>query len=419
MTYLIVQSALWAFLIHPAPSWSEATPETLTTSKYSVNFRNADLHEAMGLVSRLSGLSYSAPDTLKLNISYKLEQTTLKSLLDKISQDNELIYSIRKGTIYLRKRSQEPFKDVKDMGIFRLRVRRTTPDKIISKLPDEIKTSGKIISDEGTNSIVFYGNKDEFDVLEKFTEALDFSPKQILIQAQIVETSKNLARDLGVRWGDLKNGSLNSTEDLPGNTTGQIITPTPGTPFLSLRQAIGSINGHLLEAQLAAAESAGEAKVISRPKVVTLNNERAMISSGIKFNVKTLSSVSGGSNDNEEAVTGGIQEIRAGLDLAVLPKVLGDNLIQLQIQISNSEPDHALSVDNIPGIVDNSANSSIIVKDGETLTLAGLVKNTAGSNRAGVPLLADIPVLGWLFKGMSNTERESELMIFITPSVID
>ena len=249
-------------------------------------------------------------------------------------------------------------------------------------------------------------------------------PQQLLIEAQIIEIKKNKSRELGINYGDVSNISLSKVS----KPTGLMTNPGPKDPFGILKFGLGSVAGRVLEARIAMAESEGDAKVISRPKIITLNNVEASINSGVTFNVKTLttsansvssdSDSSSSSSSSSSDISGGIQQITAGLSLNVLPSIVGDNKIKLAINVTNSEPDESTGVDGIPGIVDNSAKSTLIIESGKTAVLAGLIKNSNSRSQGGIPYLSKIPILGALFRGSTRTDRDFETLIFITPKII-
>jgi type IV pilus assembly protein PilQ len=151
--------------------------------------------------------------------------------------------------------------------------------------------------------------------------------------------------------------------------------------------------------------------------VVTLNNTAANIQSGISFNIKTLSAVGTGGGAATTA-TGGVATLNAGLTLNVTPTIMGQDLIRLNIVINNSQPDESQIVDGIPGIVNNAATTSVIVAGGRTAVIAGLVKNTGGRSVASVPFFANIPILGAFFRNSTSSDRNNELVIFITPQIV-
>lgn len=184
---------------------------------------------------------------------------------------------------------------------------------------------------------------------------------------------------------------------------------------------VGNLAGGNLEVMLSAAESNGDARVISRPKVVTLNNTPATINSGVSFYIKTLSAIvagGGGASGGGGGIGGGVSQLNAGLSLSVTPTIMGKDLVKLLININNSSPDEAQAVEGIPGILNNSAQTSVIIAEGRTAVIAGLVKNTGGKSSAGVPFFQHIPILGALFRNSTYSDRNNELVMFITPQIV-
>lgn len=235
------------------------------------------------------------------------------------------------------------------------------------KLIELFGKDARIVADDKSNSLLIVPLEGRIDRILSFISEYDQMPKQILIEAQIIETSSNFAREMGVSWG-----TLQATASGKNSSKGTVsfTNPTPHAPNLNAGIAFGSIGHQLLEAKLAAAEHSGEAKIISRPKVVTGDRTLAVIESGISYHVKTLTaysptgSVSNSSGPNPASVSGGLQEVSAGLSLNVLPAIVENNLIHLTIDISNSEADQGNSVDGIPGVVRSAAKTSLVVREG-------------------------------------------------------
>ena len=181
--------------------------------------------------------------------------------------------------------------------------------------------------------------------------------------------------------------------------------------------------------RLTAAETKGDAKVISRPKVITLNNKVAKVHSGVTYHVKTLSNVLSGEAANQTGqggsggsqvsgiATGGLTSVQAGLSLNILPSLVGTDDVRLVVDIDNSTSDMGSAVDGIPGIFKNSANTNVIVKNRQTAVIAGLIKQEKSKSSGGVPILSDIPLIGLLFKSSSKVDQNNELVIFLTPTV--
>jgi type IV pilus assembly protein PilQ len=188
---------------------------------------------------------------------------------------------------------------------------------------------------------------------------------------------------------------------------------------------LGSLlnNKLLLDIQLSAAESRGELKIVARPRIATVNNKSASIHSGTTIRVKltqglTISSGGSGSGGSSSGSSSGVQEIKTGIDLTVTPQISSDDFIHLNINTNKSDPNFSQQVDGIPSITEKSAQTNVIVKDGETVVIGGLYKTMKSEQNDSVPFLSDIPVLGYLFQNKTKELQDEELLVFITPKII-
>lgn len=410
----------------PAQYAMGRTPASFLEKKFSIEVNDLGLKELLRLIGEQGGVKFDAGTIGDVKVSYSFQETTLKEALDKISKDQGFNYRIAGNIIYVESVESESAekatlgqeRTLQGSSVRVLQVRHASAKEISEKVPKSFfKPAESLHIDETSNSLVFYGSGASFSRLNEFVRAFDRVPAQIVIESQIVETSKNFIRDVGFRWGSTENNPAVG-HGTAGN--GYINTGSPSNPNFVGKLLLGWVDGKTLEAHLMAAESTGDAKIISRPNVMTLNNQVATINSGVTFNVKTLSSTTTGGNGSTpgQNVVGGLQQVSAGLKLQVLPVIVGEKLIRLKINVTNSEPNDSLAVDGIPGIVDNSAATSVIVQDGQTAALAGLIKSSLSNSENRAPLLASIPILGWLFKSQSKKDRTSELVILITPRVL-
>jgi type IV pilus assembly protein PilQ len=181
--------------------------------------------------------------------------------------------------------------------------------------------------------------------------------------------------------------------------------------------SFGKLGGKLsLDLQLSAMQTTGNGKILSNPKVMTLNNKEAKISSGTDIPVRTVvaSATTGAGSTN----TASVQVISASLGLSVVPAITNDDRISLTIKVEKSEPDFSNQVEGIPTITKRNADTQLVVNNGETVVLGGILTKNEGESESGVPLLSKIPLLGWLFKKKSKFDNQSELMIFITPTIV-
>ena len=231
-----------------------------------------------------------------------------------------------------------------------------------------------------------------------------------MIEAIIAETSHNFLQNLGISIGN-QGTAINASSNNPA-------AGANGT----FNAILGNVNAKALNLQLTAAESKGDAKIVSRPKVVTLNNRMAKVESGVTFNIKTLSNVSNGTatsaaSGTQGVVTGSVTSIDASLSLSILPTLIGNDQIKLTVDINDASPDLSQAVDGIPGILKNTASTAVILKNKQTAVIAGLIKQTKSKSSSGVPFLSDIPILGWLFKNSAVIDTNNELVIFLTPTI--
>jgi type IV pilus assembly protein PilQ len=279
------------------------------------------------------------------------------------------------------------------------------------------------------NALVVRDLSLNIDRMEHLLKSLDVRMPQVLIEAKIVEVSSNYARELGVQWGgQYSNTSGKGTTVVTGGDTGgaglsgnAYAVNLPANVGIGSGGALGLTFGKLggklsLDLQLSAMQTTGNGKILSNPKVMTVNNKEAKISSGIDIPVRTVSATANttGGSINTMAV----QIISASLMLSTTPTIAQDGRISLAIKVEKSEPDFSKEVDGIPTISKRSANSELVVNDGETVVLGGILTKSEGESESGVPLLSKIPIIGWLFKKKSKFENQAELMIFITPTIV-
>jgi type IV pilus assembly protein PilQ len=158
-------------------------------------------------------------------------------------------------------------------------------------------------------------------------------------------------------------------------------------------------------------QSTGNGRLLSSPKVLTLNNKEAKISSGVDIPVRVLTTTTAGT-------TAEVKTISANLALSTTPTVMAGDKVSMTIKVEKAEPDFSQVVDGIPTITRRSADAELVIDSGETAVLGGILIRSESKVEDGIPLLSKIPVLGWLFKKQTTVEREGELLIFITPTIV-
>jgi type IV pilus assembly protein PilQ len=274
---------------------------------------------------------------------------------------------------------------------------------------------GSISVDERTNTLIIRELPDYLNTIIQVIENLDIPEQQVMIEARIVETSRNFSRSLGINW------SVNGVADaVHGNTTGlQFPNNIDGEGGVQLLRggangffglSLGNVlNTFTLDMMLQAAETDGLVNVISAPKIATLNNEQAEIQSGVQIPIQTVAN---------NTVT--VQFVNATLRLNVTPHVTAEGTILLDIDIQKREPQLALLIagaTNAP-IATREARTRVFVRDGGTAVIGGIYQVSTNDSRDRVPGLANIPILGHLFRNKETSNTNEELLIFITPRII-
>ena len=284
------------------------------------------------------------------------------------------------------------------------------------------RPDARITVDTRTNTLILNDLRKHVKNMLDTIKVLDLPTPQVLIEAKIVEISKSYTEELGIQWGlagDLTNG-------IPGAT---VITQAPSATastnenfIVDLSQtanvAAGSVsgfslllgnlvNGTKLNIALEALETQGKGKIISSPKVTTADNKEAKISSGRRIPYQVT-----------QAEGNSIQFVDAELSLTVVPHITSDDKIYMVIDASKNAADFTQLVGDIPTITKNETHTEVLVGDGDTTVLGGIYENTKTENKKEVPFFSKIPLLGLLFKSYAESDITTELLVFITPTII-
>lgn len=289
------------------------------------------------------------------------------------------------------------------------------------------KPRGSVKLDEHSNSLIISAMHDDLAKLLPIIEKLDKPTSQILIKANIVETTKGIARDLGIMWGGYSKGNLGGQEDfiMTGGSVGPIgdigsarlginfpAAVDTTTPMGSLGLLFGKIGGNLLEVQLQALQKDNKLNILSSPSITTLDNQTAFTENGERVPYVTTET-SGGTTTQ----TTKFEDVV--LRLEITPHVIDGQNLKMKILVKKDEVDMTRkSSMGDPYIIKKQTQTELIVKDGETIVISGLTKQTNSAGVGGVPWLKDIPILGWAFKSDSKGDKMEEVLIFITPHIL-
>jgi type IV pilus assembly protein PilQ len=412
-------------------SMGTAGEKTYTGEPIDLKVTNADVTEVLRTFAQISGLNIIVQPGVTGTVTAELDNVPWDQALEQVLKINALSYELDGnvmriapvGILRQEANDKQMLAQAQALSIPLRTVFRRLSYANAQNIAGLLRTGqagllsqrGSVIVDDRTNSLIIKELPSFMDTVISVIDRLDTPEPQVMIEARIIETTKQFSRDLGIAWGF--NGIADAAH---GNTTG-LIFPNNGTVKGGVNLTKGGNNGTLaltlgnvlntfnLDVALQAAENEGLVHVLSAPKVATLNNQQAQIQSGVQIPVQTIAN---------NTVT--VQYVNATLRLEVTPQVTAEGTVVMTINIEKREPQLAFLVPgatNAP-IATKEASTKLLVRDGGTAVIGGIYKVTTSQGEDRVPGLANIPIIGHLFKNKSRSETNDELLIFITPRVI-
>ncbi|RJR20577.1 MAG: type IV pilus secretin PilQ [Nitrospiraceae bacterium] len=404
-----------------------------TGEKISIDFQDVELNHVFRLIADISGYNIVISPDVKGKFSMKLSDVPWDQALDIILRNYGLSKSVEANIIRIAPtailaREEEEIARVKESqeksGNL---VTRVYPINYanVSAMMQTIKDAkiltnrGFISVDERTTSIVIRDVDQKHEEYEKIIAALDNPTPQVSINARIVEVTDNLTKELGIQWGALVKPTPQS--QVGGGLLSGGLGEFTGKPLaVNLPAAVGSGTGgtlgigyvsanalRALDIQLSAAESTGQGKVISSPRIVTMDNQKAVIRQGKKIPYETIS------QDGTKT-----EFVDAALELIVVPHITPEGTILMKVEVRKNEADFSRTSNNVPTIDTNEVETLVLINDGDTLALGGIYKRNETEDEAAVPGLGKIPILGWLFKKELKQNTTTEILVFITPRIV-
>lgn len=397
--------------------------------KLSLNFQDIDVRSVLQIIADFTHLNLVASDSVSGNITLRLNEVPWDQALDLILKTKGLdqrtvgnvILVAPVNEIVARERQELEAKQLMTgLSPLRRELIQVNYAKAadIAKLFESITSAGEsgtqsssksITVDERTNSIIAYQTEENLSELKEMVAQLDIPVRQVLIEARIVEADVGYEKELGVRWRGLRRDGnwVIGGEDGTG-AAGTLVDLGASTPTSSF--GIGFITDNtILDLELTAMENTGNGEVISQPKVVTSDKETARILKGTQIPYQEASS-SGAT---------ATQFIEAALSLEVTPQITPDSQVIMDVKVNKDEPDFSNEVAGVPSIKTNEVNAKVLVRDGETIVIGGVFSTNQAKRVEKVPLLGDLPYLGQLFRNTLVIDDKSELLIFLTPRILN
>lgn len=435
-----------------APMWGFVTHEVESHKKYvgqriSLDFKDADLANVFRILAEVSNLNIITTDDVKGRVSVRLINVPWDQALD-IVLKSKALGATHEGNILriaplssLRaedkarldsKKEVEKLKASLEGVIETIPVNYSKASDLKGKVTDLLSEGGKIQVDDRTNVIIIRDLRKNVEDVKALVAKLDSATPQVLIEARIVEVDTSFTRELGVQWG----GSYKSEGSTQFGATGiqdtsgafipgQTLTNSkdftastvPPNYAVNLPAAVGLGSGGgiafgilsdsvRLDLSLSALEASGKGKVVSSPRVVTIDNKEAMIEQGTQIPYSTVSA--SGTN---------VQFVDATLSLKVTPHITPEGSVIMKLEAKNDSPGET-GASGQPAINKKKATTEVLVRDGETAVIGGILQVTRKEDQQAVPWLSKIPILGFFFKHDTTQSSNRELLIFVTPKIL-
>lgn len=409
----------------------------------SFDFKDADIRDVLRIISDISGLNMIISRNVTGTVTLKLTNVPWDQALDVILEDaglgafidGNVLRVAPIGTLQARqkavKKAAETSEELEPLITKQVFVNYATAEELIPLVDPLLSDRGELRVDIRTNSILINDTGVRVAQIENLVADLDTRTPQVLIESRIVQATLNFTRELGIQWGfdyrasaatgNPTGATFPSSVEIGGTTTGSPFGTTGDNFIIDLPAAagtgaggvlglvLGSLTGaYDLDLRLSALEARGDGRVLSSPKVLTLENTPARIEQGVSIPFLSVS-----------AAGTQTQFVDATLSLEVTPQVTNDNRILMNIVVTDNRPDTALTgAGGQPSIRRNEATTQVLASDGETIVIGGIFTRNVTETDNSLPWFSRLPLLGWLFQRSATTDERRELIVFITPRII-
>jgi type IV pilus assembly protein PilQ len=423
-----------------------ATGAKYTGEPISVNLKDVDLKDFFRLIHEISGLNVVLDPAVKGSLTLVLDDVPWDQALDIVLKNNDLDRHLegnvlRIATVDTLKKEAEARhaqQEAETLAVEKVTVTRflsyARSKDVVATAKKLLSIRGDVIADDRTNAIIIQDIPAVIPNIDRLLAQLDRKTQEVEIEARVVAATRSFARDIGTQFGfgvGTGNGALGGGSGIPGSgidafpSAPQYITiggtngkpgsqiplfsnlgatsPTSGLSFINVT------NNVRIDAVLTMAESRGLLKILSRPRVVTQNNIQALVKQGVRVPIVTLAQLGGPPT---------VSYVDAFLRLTVTPQITSEGTIFLNVDVENTTPDFGREVNGNPTLITQQATTQVLVTDGGTVVIGGVIQTQNNLTVQQVPLLGNVPYLGNLFKRRSVSTATQELIFFITPHII-
>lgn len=400
--------------------WGLGEPGPSGKKISALNFQNAEMQSVLSFLADYGDINIVASPTVDISVTLSLHDVTWRQALDILLKTYSLtgveeegyirvlptLQFIQEQTLLEQRRAEQL--SMVPLETLVIPVKHGTAGDMVTSLKQVVSQRGTIDTDARTNSLVIRDTPEHIGKVKRLVETLDKETQQIRISTQLLEIESGSLMELGVDWsvisrksaqlldGDVAEGSF-------AQTTNRVSDPT-GTYTFATVQGIGAEDFDI-EGVISALVGSNKGKIIARPEITTVDNSEAFIQMGQKVPIKQF----------DEAGNVVIQFEEVGTILRVTPHITSENRILLKLKPERS----SYTVDAVGVIINtNNAETNVVVENGQTTVIGGLTTQTETRSRTGLPILKDIPLLGYLFRYTRTEIADRELIIFVTPTIV-
>lgn len=385
--YFFILSALLIFIFLFSQNLSAnnnlSTDDLFGDKRISINFKDVGLKKAIIMMADLAGINLICDSSVKGELTVVFDNVLFSDAFELMLRSYDLDYTLQNRTIYVRSIKKEV--EQKELYSKKYSTNYLSSEKAEEKLNNiypELK-----LTNLGSEGLLVTASQEKLKLIDSFIEKIDLPQKQVLIKARVEEISRNQVKKLGINPDNLS--KLNIISNSSGNIE-EIEFTWPET-FRML-------------------EEKGASKILANPSLLTLDRQKAKLIIGDQIPVK-LESVEDGQTISN------LNYIEAGIVLEFFPKIINDQQVLLEIKPSVNSIGQVIS-DGLPAVNSRSAETTVILDNGEMLAIGGLIKENDLETFSKLPFLSELPVLGNIFKSEDNTTMKTELIIFISTEII-
>jgi type IV pilus assembly protein PilQ len=415
-----------------------------TGEPISVNLKDVDLKDFFRLIHEISGLNIVLDPNVRGSLTLVLDDVPWDQALDIVLQNNGLDKRLEGNVLRIATRdtftkeaeARRAQEEAQALAVAKVQFTHflsyAHAAEIVPIVKKFLSQRGDVIADPRTNALIITDIPSTLPEVQRVIQQLDRKTQQVEIEARVVAATRNFARDVGVQlgfgWG---NGpTAVGGAGVVGTSPLQVTVPNPkyfvtgnAIPLFSNQAAVGgqgnplsggismsnATSSYRVDAILTMAEARGLLKVLSRPRVVTQNNIGATVKQGVRIPTVTAAQLGGPPTTSYT---------EAALRLQVTPQITVENTIFLNVEVENTTPDFSRQVSGNPSLITQQAQTQVLVNDGGTVVIGGVIQTQNSVSTTQIPLLGDIPVLGNLFKRRAVSTSTQELIFFITPKIV-